>query len=85
MAPLHDLDGVEKVFAEVGPERIAAFVIEPVTGAGGVHLPVEGYIEGVAELCRRHGVLLIIDAVIRGVRPAGHVVRHRTVRRAPRT
>ena len=66
VAPLHDLDGVEKVFAEVGPERIAAFVIEPVTGAGGVHLPVEGYIEGVAELCRRHGVLLIIDAVIAG-------------------
>jgi putrescine---pyruvate transaminase len=66
VAPLHDLDGVEKVFAEVGPERIAAFVIEPVTGAGGVHLPVEGYVEGVAELCRRHGVLLIIDAVIAG-------------------
>jgi putrescine---pyruvate transaminase len=66
VAPLHDLDGVEKVFAEVGPERIAAFVIEPVTGAGGVHLPVEGYIEGVAELCRRHGVLLIVDAVIAG-------------------
>jgi putrescine---pyruvate transaminase len=66
VAPLHDLDGVEKVFAEVGPERIAAFVIEPVTGAGGVHLPVEGYVEGVAELCRRHGVILIIDAVIAG-------------------
>ena len=66
VAPLHDLDGVEKVFAEVGPERIAAFVVEPVTGAGGVHLPTEGYIEGVAELCRRHGVLLVIDAVIAG-------------------
>jgi putrescine aminotransferase len=64
VAPLHDLDGVEKTFAEIGPERIAAFVIEPVTGAGGVHLPVDGYVEGVAELCRQHGVLLIIDAVI---------------------
>jgi adenosylmethionine-8-amino-7-oxononanoate aminotransferase len=66
IAPLHDLDGVEKIFTEVGPERIAAFVIEPVSGAGGVHLPVDGYVEGVAELCRRHGVLLIIDAVICG-------------------
>lgn len=64
VAPLHDLDGVEKTFAEIGPERIAAFVIEPVTGAGGVHLPVDGYVEGVAELCRRHGVLLVVDAVI---------------------
>jgi len=66
VAPLHDLDGVEKVFVDVGPENIAAFVIEPVTGAGGVHIPREGYVEGVAELCRRHGVLLIIDAVICG-------------------
>ena len=66
VAPLHDLDGVEKVFADIGPENIAAFVMEPVTGAGGVHLPREGYVEGVAELCRRHGVLLVIDAVIAG-------------------
>jgi putrescine aminotransferase len=66
VAPLHDLDGVEKVFAEVGPERVAAVVMEPVTGAGGVHLPTEGYVEGVAELCRRHGALLIIDSVICG-------------------
>lgn len=66
VAPLHDLDGMEKVFAEVGPERIAAVVTEPVTGAGGVHLPTAGYIEGVAELCHRHGTLLIIDSVICG-------------------
>jgi adenosylmethionine-8-amino-7-oxononanoate aminotransferase len=59
-----DLEGVEKVFADVGPERIAAFVMEPVTGAGGVHIPPPGYVEGVAQLCREHGVLLVIDAVI---------------------
>lgn len=66
VAPLHDLDGVEKVFADVGPERVAAVVVEPVTGAGGVHLPTEGYLEGVAELCRRHGALLVVDSVICG-------------------
>ena len=66
VAPLHDLDGVEKVFADVGAENIAAFVMEPVTGAGGVHVPRAGYVEGVAELCRRHDVLLVIDAVICG-------------------
>ncbi|XP_021300498.1 uncharacterized protein LOC110428900 [Herrania umbratica] len=66
VAPLHDLDGVEKVFAEVGPERVAAVVLEPVTGAGGVHLPSEGYLEGVAELCRLHGALLVVDSVICG-------------------
>ncbi len=66
VAPLHDLDGLEKVFAEVGPERVAAVVLEPVTGAGGVHLPTDGYLEGVAELCRRHGALLVVDSVICG-------------------
>lgn len=61
-----DLEGVEKVFADVGPERIAAFVMEPVTGAGGVYIPPPGYVEGVAQLCRDHGVLLVIDEVICG-------------------
>lgn len=66
VAPLHDLAGVEKVFADVGPERVAAVVMEPVTGAGGVHLPTVGYVEGVAELCRQSGALLVIDSVICG-------------------
>ena len=35
-------------------------------GAGGVHPPPDGYIEGVADLCAEHGVLLIIDSVICG-------------------
>jgi adenosylmethionine-8-amino-7-oxononanoate aminotransferase len=37
-----------------------------VIGAGGVHLPPEGYIEGVADLCAEHGVLLVVDSVICG-------------------
>ena len=43
---------------------MAAVFVEPVIGAGGVLHPPEGYIEGVAELCRRHGVLLVMDEVI---------------------
>jgi adenosylmethionine-8-amino-7-oxononanoate aminotransferase len=50
----------------VGPDRVAAFFCEPVIGAGGVHHPPEGYIEGVADLCAEHGVLLVIDSVICG-------------------
>jgi adenosylmethionine-8-amino-7-oxononanoate aminotransferase len=50
----------------IGAERVAAFFIEPVIGAGGVHTPVAGYIEGAADLCARHGVLLVADAVICG-------------------
>lgn len=50
----------------VGGERIAAFFVEPVIGAGGVYPPVPGYIEEVAEICREAGVLLVIDSVITG-------------------
>jgi adenosylmethionine-8-amino-7-oxononanoate aminotransferase len=50
----------------VGPDRVAAFFCEPVIGAGGVYLPPEGYIEGVADLCAEHGILLVIDSVICG-------------------
>jgi adenosylmethionine-8-amino-7-oxononanoate aminotransferase len=55
---------MEETFARIGPERIAAVFMEPVIGAGGVYPPAPGYIEGVAELCERTGVLLVVDAVI---------------------
>jgi adenosylmethionine-8-amino-7-oxononanoate aminotransferase len=61
----HDsLEEMEQAFALVGPERVAAVFVEPVIGAGGVYPPAPGYIEGVAELCRRTGALLVVDAVI---------------------
>ncbi|MGO9903698.1 MAG: aspartate aminotransferase family protein [Solirubrobacteraceae bacterium] len=62
-----DRDSVGVLEAEIeriGPERVAAFFMEPVIGAGGVYPPPPGYIEAVADLCRRTGVLLVIDAVI---------------------
>lgn len=61
----HDsLGEMEQTFAQVGPDRVAAVFMEPVIGAGGVYPPAPGYVEGVAELCRRTGVLLVVDAVI---------------------
>jgi adenosylmethionine-8-amino-7-oxononanoate aminotransferase len=62
----HDLDALEAEIERLGPETVAAFFCEPVIGAGGVHPPSEGYIEGAAELCKRHGILLVIDSVICG-------------------
>ena len=49
-----------------GPSSVAAFFCEPVIGAGGVYPPPEGYIEGVADLCAEHGILLVVDSVICG-------------------
>jgi adenosylmethionine-8-amino-7-oxononanoate aminotransferase len=50
----------------VGPDRVAAFFMEPVIGAGGVFPPPEGYVESVAQICRDAGVLLVCDSVICG-------------------
>jgi putrescine aminotransferase len=50
----------------IGSERVAAFFIEPVIGAGGVLPPPEGYVERVAQICRDSGVLLVCDSVICG-------------------
>jgi len=63
----HDsVEALEETLNRVGAERVAAFFIEPVIGAGGVHPPVPRYIEGVAALCKRNGVLLVVDSVICG-------------------
>ena len=54
------------VIDRVGAERVAAFVFEPVIGSGGVYPPAPGYLEGVQELCRQHGIVTIADIVITG-------------------
>jgi putrescine aminotransferase len=59
-----------EAFAEalerVGADRVAAFIGEPVMGAGGVYPPPDGYWTAIAEICRRHDVLLVADEVITG-------------------
>lgn len=67
----HDLDALETVFAARGSE-IAAFIAEPVIGAGGVIPPQDGYFAGVQQLCRQFDVLLIADEVITGFGRTGH-------------
>jgi adenosylmethionine-8-amino-7-oxononanoate aminotransferase len=62
-------DSVEDIGAAIdqhGAERIAAVFVEPVIGAGGVYPPADGYIEAVAELCQRTGILFVADSVICG-------------------
>ncbi|MEM1230654.1 MAG: aminotransferase class III-fold pyridoxal phosphate-dependent enzyme [Pseudomonadota bacterium] len=46
------------------PENIAAVMIEPVSGSGGVVVPPRGYLERIREICTTHGILLIFDEVI---------------------
>lgn len=60
------LANVEEVIQLEGPQNIAAFILEPVTGTNGVLVPPDGYLQGVREICSRHGILLIADEVMSG-------------------
>jgi adenosylmethionine-8-amino-7-oxononanoate aminotransferase len=64
--PHDSLEAMEAAIDNAGAERIAAVFVEPVIGAGGVYPPAPGYIEGLAVLCARTGVLLVVDSVICG-------------------
>src|SRR6516164_8763516 len=60
------LGNVEEVIQLEGPQNIAAFILEPVTGTNGVLVPPDGYLQGVREICSRHGILMIADEVMSG-------------------
>jgi len=57
---------VEEKILELGPENVAAFIGEPVMGAGGLIVPPDTYWPEVERICREHEVLLIADEVICG-------------------
>jgi len=58
------LAALEDEIAFQGAGTIAAFIMEPILGAGGVIAPHSSFMPGVAEICRRNGILLIADEVI---------------------
>jgi len=60
------LNHLEEIIQYEGPETIAALLIEPVTGANGIIIPPEGYLQGVRGLCDKYGILLIADEVMSG-------------------
>jgi putrescine aminotransferase len=57
---------LQEYIEQTGADRIAAFVIEPVEGAGGVIIPPPEYLPMIHEICRENGILLIFDEVITG-------------------
>jgi taurine--2-oxoglutarate transaminase len=60
------LANIEEVIHLEGPQTIAAFILEPVTGTNGILVPPAGYIQGVREICNKHGILMIADEVMSG-------------------
>lgn len=61
--PLNDRDGVERIVSR-HCDSLAALIIEPIVGAGGILLPEEGFLEFLRDITRRYGVVLIFDEVI---------------------
>jgi adenosylmethionine-8-amino-7-oxononanoate aminotransferase len=67
-------DDLEKFLEQVGPETVAAFLFEPLSGATlGAAEPPDGYLQRIAEICRKHGVLLIADEVMTGMGRTGAI------------
>jgi adenosylmethionine-8-amino-7-oxononanoate aminotransferase len=65
-------DELEALINYSGPQNVAAFLFEPVSGATlGAAVPPEGYVQRIAETCRKHGVLLIADEVMTGMGRTG--------------
>ena len=63
----NDLAGVERTLEKIGSE-IAAIIVEPVAGNMNLIQPAAGFLEGLRELCTKHGVVLIFDEVMTGFR-----------------
>jgi putrescine---pyruvate transaminase len=70
---------IEDRILEVGPENVAAFIGEPIQGAGGVIIPPANYWPLVEGICRKYGILLVCDEVICGFGRTGNMWGHETV------
>ena len=74
---------IEDKILEVGPENVAAFIGEPLQGAGGVIIPPSSYWPEVERICRKYGILLVCDEVICGFGRTGNWWGHETMGVSP--
>jgi taurine---2-oxoglutarate transaminase len=57
---------LEEIIQLEGPNTIAGFILEPVTGTNGILIPPDGYLQGVRALCDKYGIVMIADEVMAG-------------------
>jgi adenosylmethionine-8-amino-7-oxononanoate aminotransferase len=63
---------LEQAISDLGPERIAAFIAEPILASGGVLIPPDGYHRRTREVCAKHDILYISDEVVTAFGRLGH-------------
>ncbi len=66
------IDEMEAHIAEIGADKIGAFIAEPILSSGGVIVPPKGYHERTLEVCRKNDILYISDEVVTGFGRLGH-------------
>ena len=64
--PYGDAEELENAILETGPEKVAAFLVEPIQGEAGVNVPPEGFLKKVRKICSKYNVLLILDEIQTG-------------------
>lgn len=69
---------LEDKILELGAHNVAAFVAEPIQGAGGVIIPPNGYWKKIEAICKKHGILLVCDEVICGYGRTGEWFGHQS-------
>ena len=69
LVPFNDLQAVETVLSKHA-DKIACMIVEPIAGNMGCILPRPGYLQGLRDVCDRHGVVLVFDEVMTGFRVA---------------
>jgi taurine--2-oxoglutarate transaminase len=57
---------IEEIIQLEGPQTIAAFILESVTGTNGILVPPDGYLQGIRAICDQYGILMICDEVMAG-------------------
>ena len=74
---------LEDKIIEIGASNVAAFVAEPIQGAGGVIVPPAGYFKHIQEICRGHDILFVADEVITGFGRTGQWFASQTMELEP--
>ena len=73
---LLSVKAIDEVMTWEHSDTIAAMILEPIITGGGVIMPPDNYLQGVAEVCKKHGALLIVDEVISGFGRTGKAFGH---------